>query len=266
MTSATITAKQTTASHSSHDSTNNGSANNDNAISPETVAAYLVANPDFFRHYPTILADMTLPHFSGNAVSLIERQVAILRDRGIQSRHKLGELIDIAKENDSLFQKTQSLVLELLSTNNLTQMFSLLKTRLIKNFDIESVSLLLLTDHNSTLTNNIDEQYVRSYNSASQEIEGIIANSHSLCGSLRENEAAFIFAPPQAIPQTIGSAAIACRPIGIDDTSSPTVLLLAVAHQDPNHYDNQTGTLFLDYLADILTTQLLHATNANKIE
>ena len=50
-------------------------------LEPEQVAAYLQENHHFFEAYPDLLAELSLPHESGGAVSLIERQIAVLRER-----------------------------------------------------------------------------------------------------------------------------------------------------------------------------------------
>ena len=92
-------------------------------IDDQTVLDYLRNRPDFFRAHPALLAELDLPHASGGAVSLIERQVAILRERSISSRHKLGELIEIAKDNDKLFEQTRELVLQLITSRSPKDMF-----------------------------------------------------------------------------------------------------------------------------------------------
>ena len=220
-----------------------------NALSDETVADYLNNNPDFFRRHPTILADMSLPHHSGNATSLIERQVAILRERGIQTRHKLGELIEAAKENDTLLNTTQSLVIDLINADSLNTIFTLLQTQLHKKFGVESASVMLLTDGGLEHKQTIDEKFIQNTTDAEEKISGILDNSQSLCGTLRETEAEFIFNDTKF---AVGSAAIATNCIERSKGSDITVIL-AVAHHNPDHYNSDTGTLFLDYLCDILT-------------
>ena len=48
----------------------------------EAVSRYLQENPDYFLHHPDTLAALTLRHHAnGQVVSLIERQVQLLRDK-----------------------------------------------------------------------------------------------------------------------------------------------------------------------------------------
>jgi uncharacterized protein YigA (DUF484 family) len=233
-------------------SANINNEQNDNAnqaLSDETVANFLTNNPDFFHRNPTILAEMSLPHNSGNATSLIERQVAILRERGIQTRHKLGELIEAAKENDNLLNTTQSLVIDLINAGSLNNIFTLLQSELHKKFAVESASVILISDTDTQNQYSIDATFFQDTNDAEERISGIVNNNQSLCGSLRETEADFIFNDTQ---YAIGSAAIASKKIE-RSTGADIIVMLAVAHHNADHYNSDTGTLFLDYLCDILT-------------
>jgi uncharacterized protein YigA (DUF484 family) len=233
-------------------SANINNEQNDNAnqaLSDETVANFLTNNPDFFHRNPTILAEMSLPHNSGNATSLIERQVAILRERGIQTRHKLGELIEADKENDNLLNTTQSLVIDLINAGSLNNIFTLLQSELHKKFAVESASVILISDTDTQNQYSIDATFFQDTNDAEERISGIVNNNQSLCGSLRETEAAFIFNDTK---YAIGSAAIASKKIE-RSTGDDIIVMLAVAHHNADHYNSDTGTLFLDYLCDILT-------------
>ena len=90
--------------------------NNDknSTLSADQVASYLKQHPDFFINRDSLLAEITLPHESGQAISLLERQVKILRERSIESRHTLNQLLETAKYNDQLFNVTRALILALL--------------------------------------------------------------------------------------------------------------------------------------------------------
>jgi hypothetical protein len=55
----------------------------------EQVAQYLRDNPDFFVEQSDLLCDLTLPHDSGRAISLVERQVHLFREQRDTLRHEL---------------------------------------------------------------------------------------------------------------------------------------------------------------------------------
>ena len=215
-------------------------------LSAQAVANYLLDNNDFFSQHPEILAELSLPHNSGSAVSLMERQVAILRETSIKTRHKLSEFIQAAKENDGLLQTTQSLVIDLINCRSLTETFVMLEEKLAKRFGVESVGVLLISDADAA-SYGLNSRFHQSQADAENAIAGILQNKTPLCGTLRDSEAEFIFNNSQ---YAIGSAAITCFPI--TGKPSNSTLLLAVAHHNSHHYNSDTGTLFLDYLAEIL--------------
>jgi uncharacterized protein len=118
----------------------------------EEVLAYLSRHPDFFLRHEPILGELELPHRAGTAVSLVERQVALLRARNIDSRQRLTRLLDTARENDELFGKTRQLILALLECESLERLTQVLLTSIRREFDVEHGRLLLIDDAGSTWT------------------------------------------------------------------------------------------------------------------
>ena len=92
----------------------------------QQVREYLLEHPDFFNNNPDLLAEINLPHESGQAVSLMERQVAVLRERNMEMRHRINNILETAKENDKLFEKTKRLVLGLLEADSIGQLIDTL--------------------------------------------------------------------------------------------------------------------------------------------
>ena len=83
----------------------------DQASAEETaIADYLQSNPDFFERHATLLTKLNLPHNRGSsAISLVERQVAALRDKNEKLETRLRELIEVARGNDALAAKIHRL-------------------------------------------------------------------------------------------------------------------------------------------------------------
>ena len=50
-------------------------------VDEHNVAQYLKGHPEFFQRHTSLLGSMSLEHNSGTAVSLIERQISILREQ-----------------------------------------------------------------------------------------------------------------------------------------------------------------------------------------
>ncbi|MBP8926047.1 MAG: DUF484 family protein, partial [Pseudomonadales bacterium] len=118
-------------------------------LATDEVLAYLGRHPDFFLQHEDILCELELPHRAGAAVSLVERQVSLLRERNIESRQRLGRLLDHARDNDELFTKTRQLILALLEASTLEQLSHTLVQSIRREFGVEHCRLLLVTDHDS---------------------------------------------------------------------------------------------------------------------
>ncbi len=84
-----------------------------------SVMDYLKKHPQCLDRHPDILAELTFPHESGSAVSLVERQIKVLRDNNQQLKNQLAELIHIARENEELSQRFHRLSLELMAGEHL---------------------------------------------------------------------------------------------------------------------------------------------------
>ena len=231
-------------------SLNSEQANSNTAIEEADVIEYLRSHPDFFRSNTALLGDLSLHHVSGNAVSLVEKQVAVLRERSIKTRHKLSELLETAKENDDLFGKTQELVIGLMQAENCTTLIEKIEQAFRNNFDVEQCAVLVLEDEPAPSVVVKPEQQ-RSLTEAGATIKHILESEQTSCGALRGEEAAFIFSGLSA--DNVFSAAVAIRDLA--ESSDTAKLLLAVGNSDGKHYGSDTGTLFIDYIADILQIQ-----------
>lgn len=115
-------------------------------LSGENVADYLRRHPEFFDAHPALLAELQLPHSSGNVVSLIERQVSLLRAQNEQSGRRLRDLIDIARRNEELAMRMHQLALSLMDAAEPKDIFSTLYESLRTNFTADRVSVRLFAE------------------------------------------------------------------------------------------------------------------------
>lgn len=218
-------------------------ATNTMELDDDLVAAYLLEHPEFLTDHPEILAELELPHQRGSAVSLVERQVSVLRDRNIEMRNRLARLIDTARDNDRLFECTRRLVLELLMADSLPAATKALNTSLNKDFKTDFNYLCLLGNE------RVDAEYCRRVTPAlaRESIGNLLDARQVICGILRKEETEFLFADDAP---HVKSAAVV--PIVKDST----IGLLAVGSRNPQHYKSGMGTLFLSYIGEILAHAL----------
>src|SRR5690625_3667091 len=146
-------------------------------LSADLVGEYLQEHRDFFVHNKHLLADLTLPHESGPAVSLVERQVSVLRERNMDMRHRLSKLLDNARENDKLFDKTKRLVLALIEGQDLGDIVDALYYSFDNDYQIHYTSLLLFRseEHTSEL-----QSRVVSLQEAKQHIGPLLKNNRAM--------------------------------------------------------------------------------------
>ena len=204
------------------------------------VREFLRDNPDFLDKNTDILETLVLPHNSGKAVSLVERQVGVLRDRNKEMRTRLDNMLQTAHDNDLLFEKTKRLVLNLLEAKTLASIVEAVYDSLSKDFGIEYYSLTLL-GNDKKLPRTMAR--IASIEKANESVGTLLGANRAVCGILREEEMVFLFGESG---RQVGS--VAAVPLRYDSLYG----ILAVGNSDPNFYKSSMGTLFLSYIAEIL--------------
>ena len=114
--------------------------------SEQAVHDYLETHPDFFERHATLLSKLRLPHASGDAVSLVERQVSVLRQKDHKLERQLKELLAVARENDVLAAKIHELSMQLLDTTDLAGTVAVVEEAMRVAFNADHAVLVLLTD------------------------------------------------------------------------------------------------------------------------
>src|SRR5690349_6364514 len=105
----------TTSSDSSHRQAHPPDAQNsaDSAsLDDAAVADWLRKHPEFFHGHADLLMELSIPHESGKAIALLERPVALFRERQSSLQDQIFEFIGNARNNDNLFEKTRLVVLD----------------------------------------------------------------------------------------------------------------------------------------------------------
>lgn len=212
-------------------------------ITEEQACEFLSTTTDFFDRHPELLESLELPHESGKAVSLIERQISVLRDRNLEMRSRLNNLLETARANDTLFEKTKRLVLTLLETDSLTQAIDTLYDSLKNDFQIEHFQLILFSPENTLNT----PAKVASLDRGTQAIGGLLRGNRATCGVLRDEELSFLFDD-----QAPAIKSVAVVPLNNGNTFG----ILAIGSSDPLYYKSSMGTLFLSYIAEVLNRVL----------
>src|ERR1700761_4994229 len=85
----------------------------------ESIATYLQQHPDFFERHHAVLARLRLPHArGGSTISLVERQIEVLREKHSAGEAKLAEFVRVARANDALADKLHRFTRQLLRASS----------------------------------------------------------------------------------------------------------------------------------------------------
>lgn len=115
-------------------------------LDASAVIRYLTSNPEFFNQNEDILPRLRIPHVSGRAVSLIERQVSVLRGKCSSLENSLRDLIGVARANEALQLRLHLLVQEVISAPSLDGVLAATRRNLCEHFGADEVHVLLLGD------------------------------------------------------------------------------------------------------------------------
>lgn len=213
-------------------------------ITEEQVAQYLRNHSGFFLKRDDLLLELELAHPSGKAVSLLERQVSLLRERNMDMRTRLNNLLDNARNNDTLFEKTKQLVLALVEAQGLDAIVNSFNRSLLSDFNVDFSSFTLFgnpAQHRALAARmvNVDDAY--------QAIPGLLKSNSATCGVLRPEELKFLFSSHADL---IGSAAVVPLSFGYP------LGVIAIGSKDADYFRSSMGTLFLGYIAEVLNRLL----------
>ena len=213
----------------------------DNELGADQIADYLRKNPEFFIEQEGLLADLSLPHESGKAISLLERQVTILRDRGIEARQKLNNLLENARNNDQLFDTTRNLVMALLRANNLTEIVAVAQENLSNHTNIDACQIILIEQPQLDVSNAVKTD---SEKNLKTDFADVFRLKCTHCGTLTQDQIDYLFADSG---KSIRSTAL-CPVVN----NSEVFALLAFGNQEENFFNINLDTLFLDFIGQVV--------------
>ena len=218
------------------------------ALSDSSVEKYLQQNPGFFSDKEDLLVSMSIPHQSGQAVSLVEKQLGILRERNTELRNRMSQLIDNARANDRLFSHSRKLVLSLLDSKNISQAVDVIYSSFAKDFGIETTQIILFD--NNVISRARNESLVV----ADSKIGRYLKARQTIGGGLNKEEIEFVFAENA---NAVQSAALSVLAFG------EVYGVLAIGNESPDFYSPDMGTLFLNYIAEVFSRVLRDLQNAS---
>ena len=213
----------------------------------EIVVRYLQQNPDFFERHQPLLARLKLPHArSSSTISLVERQVEVLREKHAGLEEKLAEFVRVARSNDAIVDRMHHFTRRLLRAGSRDMVLQNIEAGLRQDFDAFNSVLMLIGDEQT----HMDERFLRiipADDPRLKSFETLFASGKPRCGQVRDSQRELLFGTEAS---DIGSVALV--PLG----EKGSLGLLALGSSDRDRFHPGMSTEFLARLAELISDAL----------
>jgi uncharacterized protein len=228
------------------------SARKQDILNDTSVADYLQTYPDFFERNLGVLAKLRLPHVreGGSTISLVERQVEVLRERNQSLDRKLKELVDVARANDALADRIHRLSQRLIRAKTLLETINAIETSLREDFDAMHSVLVLFLEDAKPLEAEAG-RFLRGASVVDEEIkmfDSLMTAGKPRCGQVRDVQRDYLFGKDSV---EIGSVAL--TPLGVKGALG----LLAIGASDAERFHPAMSTEFLSRIGELVTYALM---------
>ena len=209
-------------------------------LNDREVAAYLLANPGFFIDRERLLLQIQVPHKSKGTISLVEKQLDVIRDRQKKTKKQLREFVDNAERNKEIFDKSRKLILSMMAAKRSSDFFSALEKGLKRDFRSKANSLVVFgkTKQINHFTSQIPAESAKKY------LGTLMQNKTPSLGTLRPREQDFLFRDQS---NKVKSAAV----LSIRDKNK-YIGMLAIGSSDPEYFTPDMDGIFISFIAEAL--------------
>lgn len=190
---------------------------------------FLEENPNIFQQHPELLELVTLVDSRGTA-SLLERQVAMMKERLNEHKSQQSQFMQVARENEQISDSFSHVICQMIGFTNLSQFATEFPSELRTTFNIDQVSFKTAQAAARRPSDN------QSYDDAVRRL----VNNRAVCDNRWPSNIMSLF-----FSADINSAALI--PMRKPDSKEP-LGILALGSQDPDRYTNDLGTAHLDRL------------------
>lgn len=218
-------------------------------LSENAVHDFLEDNPDFFERHSALLSSLRLPHVAGGTVSLVERQVSVLRQKDLKLERQLKDLLEVARANDTLAAKIHTLALQMLRMSNLSDTLKSIEQSLRADFGADQSILVLFGDPDSFKDIDVGRFFLAIDRDAEslKAFDTFLQGSGPRCGQVRDSQRDFLFGKET---DEVGSAALI--PLG----KKAEVGFLAIGSVDADRFHPGMSIDFLTRLGELVAEAL----------
>jgi len=221
------------------------------SVAEDQIAEHLIAHPEFFERHPGVLARLQLPHQRGSAaISLVERQVLVLREKHAALELKMRELIENGRANDAIADRMHRLTRRLLRARDFNAVIAGLETSLREDFGASRWVILIVEPSLGQLASRASA-HLRVVAHGSPELkifETFFQSARPRSGQIRDTQRDYLFG---ADGSQVGSTVLI--PLG----ERASLGLLAIASHDTERYLPTMSTDFLVRIGEIVSEAIV---------
>jgi uncharacterized protein YigA (DUF484 family) len=219
-------------------------------VDEAAVASYLSATPEFFDRHVQLLAKIRLPDSRGGAstVSLLERQVEVLRERNRQLERKVKDFMDVARENDALGTRVLAMARRLIAAPDRAAAIVAIESTLREDFGAgQSVLVLTALRAPEGMPESRFLRVVRADAPELRSFDTLFSAGKPRCGQLRDSQREFLFGADAG-----GIGSVALVPLG----TKGDLGLLACGSNDSQRFNPTMSTDFLAHIGELIAAAL----------
>ena len=203
-------------------------------------------NTDILERHPELLATLEVPHETGKAVSLIERQVAVLRQKTQTQDERLRELMDVARDNERLATSRHSLAINLLAAHDLDDVISIVLDVLSNELSADYAVIKLFSQDKQRIERAPD-LFVDADDKALTAFKTMLEHKNIVCGKSTGEQKSYLF---EDNAEAIQSAAI------IPLVAGSNLGLIGLGADQVTRFSSAMGTDFLSQIGELISASL----------
>jgi uncharacterized protein YigA (DUF484 family) len=210
-----------------------------------TVIRYLQANPAVLMDHPEVFSTLAIPHQTGGATSLVERQIRLLREENQRLKSKIEQLVGIARDNEELNQRFHRLALELMNTEQLHDVLSMVQDQVQTFFYTDYVCFRFLPGVREA-GNVLDGLHMNADSGIVERVKPWIEARKPICGRQDDAINRELFGPDIRIDSCAFIPLYHTRNLG----------LLCLGSVSAERFGASMGTIFLQHLGELVSNRL----------
>jgi uncharacterized protein YigA (DUF484 family) len=219
------------------------------SLSEDAIESYLQNHLDFFERHSALLEKLRLPHARGGAaVSLVERQVDVLRERHKVLDQRLHELVEVARTNELLGEKVHRLARRLIGARGQEAVVAVVESALREDFNARNAVLIVFGAPSAQ--DNRSGSFLRVLERTASDLkmfDALFESGKPRCGQIRDTQRDYLFGK-----ETVEIGSVALLPLG----PSAAIGLLAIGSADAQHYHPGMNTEILVRIGELIAQAL----------